>query len=71
MYASSMDGIFDSDRRRPAPAWLKEQLRSPREGTQLYSAPALTTGGTPTVSVPANLSANESLDLDEDGVAQG
>lgn len=74
-YASSMDGIFDNSRRRPAPEWLKKQIKQPPEYTQLFTCFGVRHGRTvriPDADVDTLTEASEDdLVLDEDGVAQG
>lgn len=83
-YSSSMDGLFDINRRKPAPKWLKDQIKSPEGYTDIYNArgdrfksPASGLEGA-TMRVPNSpdqvvMSANpdQGVVLDEDGVAQG
>jgi hypothetical protein len=77
LYSSSMDGLFDPARRREAPEWLVKQVTKPEDFTVLlthlkgeqYSGNGKATGAAAikTVGGPDG----GSLDLDEDGIAQG
>lgn len=75
LYASTMDGLFDEGRRKPAPQWLRDQIEklpAERRFTSMGTPyGAATVGGTPTIlpkAVP--LGDDESLDEDVAGARQ-
>ena len=78
LYASSMDGLFDGDRRRTAPDWLREQLEvlpTDKQFTYLgepKQAVMAEDGEPKSVSIPKGTVSDGPLEEDDEvaGVAQ-
>ena len=60
LYATTMDGLFDEDRRRTAPAWMTEQLDSVEEAYDSTGHKKVP------FSTKAHVPSTETVSLDDD-----